>query len=357
MGKKAIVKYLQFLTIIISFVALILTIIGLYGGDVNPTGNEMKALLAFGLPILIIINVVILIYWIIRLKIWVIIPIVSLLICWNYIGTIFRFDSRPDGADTEPGIIIASYNVAAFQHEITGYKANDVKSILSQENASIVCFQEFNDDISANGTTVTAAYKDLYPYSIKGIGGQVIFSRYPIKRGETIKFQWGGSTNSAQWADININGKNLRVYNVHLLTTSVNQTLHSLAKSGEDKSINEKAAIVINGWEDQFKYRAAQTDELSNVIRMSDNNSTKILCGDFNDTPYTYSYKRILSNGLVDGFVTAGHGFMSTYRGAKGLLRIDYIFHSEDIKGLDYYTKDVDLSDHNPVFFKIKMPK
>ena len=123
MGKKAIVKYLQFLTIIISFVALILTIIGLYGGDVNPTGNEMKALLAFGLPILIIINVVILIYWIIRLKIWVIIPIVSLLICWNYIGTIFRFDSRPDGADTEPGIIIASYNVAAFQHEITGYKA------------------------------------------------------------------------------------------------------------------------------------------------------------------------------------------------------------------------------------------
>jgi len=47
---------------------------------------------------------------------------------------------------------------------------------------------------------------------------------------------------------------------------------------------------------------------------------------------------------------------MYTFRYFKRLLRIDYIFHSKEFKGVDYYSPDLDLcSDHNPVVMEVKM--
>lgn len=355
MGKKAIISYLHFMSIVITFVALILTWVGLYGGHVNPMGNSFRALLCFGLPVMIIFNIILLIYWIIRLKIWAIVPVISILSCWNYIGTLYRFDSRPETSQ-QGGITVATYNVAAFQREVTGYIAHDIKNLLVQEGADIVCMQEFSNPISAENTTVIEEYKDEYPYSIQGAGDMIIFSKYPIKRGENLKFDRGGGSNSAHWADIEINGKEIRIYNVHMQTTGVNSTLHQIdkqVKNGGKVGRTEMASRVVGSWEEQFSVRAGQAIQVANQQRQCD--KTNLLCGDFNDTPYSYCYNTLLGN-MKDGFVTAGHGFMYTYTGARSLLRIDYIFHTDDIKGLDYYTCHASHSDHNPVFFKFVLP-
>lgn len=350
MGKKAIVQYMAFMSVVLTFVLAILTFMGLYGGDVSPVGNELKALLSFGLPFLIIANAIALLYWVIRLRIWMVIPIFTLTCCWNYISCIYQFDSRPADANQQEGLTIATYNVEAFRHDNNGYYANDVKNILANNGVDIVCFQEFNNTAGASGIKVVDMYKDLFPYKSEGIGGQVILSKYPIKQGEVIKFEFGGGTNSAQYADLEINGKTMRIYNVHFFTTGINSVLAG-AKNAQN---SERAKVVINSWQDKQRYRSSQANELSNYLSMADNNYPTILCGDFNDTPYTYTYNSIAKN-LKDGFKTAGHGFMSTFNGVKGLLRIDYIFHSEDLTGLDYYSIHSDNSDHNPVFFKIKM--
>ena len=48
---------------------------------------------------------------------------------------------------------------------------------------------------------------------------------------------------------------------------------------------------------------------------------------------------------------------MYTYRYAKRMLRIDYIFHSPSLKGIAYYSPDLDLcSDHNPVIMEVEIP-
>jgi endonuclease/exonuclease/phosphatase (EEP) superfamily protein YafD len=59
-----------------------------------------------------------------------------------------------------------------------------------------------------------------------------------------------------------------------------------------------------------------------------------------------------MKGDLVDGFKECGHGFMNTFRGDK-IVRIDYIFHSESLTGLTFYTQDMSYSDHKPVFLKI----
>ena len=80
-----------------------------------------------------------------------------------------------------------------------------------------------------------------------------------------------------------------------------------------------------------------------------------IVCGDFNDVPYSYVYNTMLGD-KVDGFTECGSGFMYTFRGKKA-VRIDYIFHDKGMEGLTYYKRELSYSDHYPVFMKIALNK
>ena len=79
----------------------------------------------------------------------------------------------------------------------------------------------------------------------------------------------------------------------------------------------------------------------------------RVICGDFNDVPYSYTYNTLLGD-MVDGFKECGSGWMSTYRGSKS-VRIDYIFHDEGLEGVNYYTTPLTYSDHLPVFMQLKL--
>jgi endonuclease/exonuclease/phosphatase (EEP) superfamily protein YafD len=73
-----------------------------------------------------------------------------------------------------------------------------------------------------------------------------------------------------------------------------------------------------------------------------------ILCGDFNDTPTSFTYKQ-LSEGLNDSFANAGLGIGQTYNGKFPALRIDYILYSPELEIVNFKTSEVSLSDHYPI--------
>lgn len=343
--------YLDFIMVTITATIAILTIVGLYGGDTSPINNELGAILCFGLPALVLANGVLLVFWLIRLKKWAIIPLATLLGCTNFLGTMYQFDTRPESQAQEEGLVIASYNVEGFKNHKDTEQAKQVLQLLESQRVDIVCFQEYSEVQKGKKNLTLQLFNSVFPYHSKGVGGQMILSKFPVVKGETIKFEYGDDTNSAQYADIKINNQTFRIYNVHFLTTKVHSLLHNTADMQND---SERAKVVIKGWFDQQRYRSLQVDELCNYISTADNDTPTLLCGDFNDTPYTYTYQSIAAT-LKDGFTTAGHGFTSTFNQlAKGLLRIDFIFHSQDLHGLDYYSMKSDLSDHNPVFFKLK---
>lgn len=351
MGKKAVIKYFQLLSVMFTLILAVITIIGLYAGNTPPSENIYKAFLCLGLPILIICNIIAVIYWIIRFKLWIIIPIFSLICCWNYIGTFYQLRGKP--ADSNYGLKIATFNVRSFNKESSGFIGKDILNSMIKNNVDIICFQEYADIISLTQESITKVYKTEYPYAVTGAGDMVIFSKYPIKANEKIDFD--GTNNSAMWADINVNGKIIRVINVHLQTTGISGALHRMykrEKKGELISNEEKAETISSSYADQFKVRGGQAITVANKIRTCD--KPMILCGDFNDTPYSFCYKTLLG-GMKDGFIEAGSGWMYTYRGSKAPLRIDYIFHSPDLKCLTYYTdKEIDYSDHYPVFMRVE---
>ena len=64
-----------------------------------------------------------------------------------------------------------------------------------------------------------------------------------------------------------------------------------------------------------------------------------IVCGDFNDTPISYTY-RTMSRDLNDAFRKVGRGYSHTYRGFFNMLRIDYVLCSDEFAPLSYEVID-----------------
>ncbi len=349
MGKLAVQKYFSFMMLIISFLLMIFTFTGLFGGDVQPAGNTARAMLVYALPLLIIANFVFLVYWIVRLRFhWALMPLITLLCCIPYIGTIFQFGSTDEKADAKSGIKFATYNVANFSGETTGFIAQDILAEMKRQKVDIACFQEYND--FSGDKKNSDSYKDYFSYSAFGNNDMVVYSRYPIVNKKNIDFEQ--TSNSAMWVEVNVNDKIYRIYNVHLETTGINSALHQASKLS-NKGVEVQGNALINAIYGRYTLgmiaRSGQANMLAMDMRESE--APVIVCGDFNDVPYSYVYNQMLGD-KIDGFKECGSGFMYTYRGDKK-VRIDYIFHDKGLEGISYYKKELSYSDHYPVFMRI----
>ena len=357
MGKIAVFRYFSLMFLVITVVVMFFTFAGLLGGHVEPAGNTAMAMLVYILPVLIVLNFLLLIYWLVRRRWkWIALPLLPILVSIPYMGTLVQL--RPSAAENaaEKGLKIATYNVQLFSHETTGFKAEDILAEMKRQNVDVLCMQEYSD-VSGDKKN-SESYKEYFPHVAFGQKDMVIFSRYPIKQTKNLPFgindDGSSSTNnSAMWADIDVKGKMIRVINAHLETTGFNRALHQASKvqaAGRNVEENRLIRSIYGNYTLGMIVRAGQARLVANEVTMSP--LPCIVCGDFNDVPYSYTYRTVLSN-LVDGFKECGSGFMFTFREPKKPVRIDYIFHDEQFEGLTYYTRDLSYSDHLPVFMKL----
>lgn len=351
MGKLAVQKYFLMMFLIIQIVTSIFTFVGLWGGDKSPVGNTVQAMTVYILPLLIIFNMLLLVYWLIRRQ-WIFsaIPVLTVLFCIPYIGTIYQLRGETEDADARYGVKIATYNVAMFGRETSGFMAQDILSEMKKQKVDILCMQEYSDICGDKRNSNN--YKEYFPYMSTGNNDMVIYSKYPIRGYKNIPFE--ETNNSAMWADVDINGKMIRVFNVHLETTGFNRTLRNAAKM-EMKGIhverNSLISAIYNNYTLGMIIRAGQAATVANEKRNSP--IPAVVCGDFNDVPYSYVYNTMLGD-MTDGFKECGSGWMRTYKGKKP-VRIDYIFHDNSLDGITYYKKPLAYSDHDPVFMKIAL--
>ena len=355
MGKLAVQKYFSFMILIITALMMIFTFVGLFGGNVNPAGNTARSLLVYALPVLIIGNAVLLLYWLImRRWHWALMPFITLLCCIPYIGTLYQFGEPDDAVEKQPGLKIATYNVALFGREASGFMAQDILSEMKKQKVDICCFQEYSDH--SGDKKNSDSYKEYFPYMVMGQHDMVVYSRYPIVRSKNIPFEM--TNNSAMWVEVKVEDQVIRVYNAHLETTGINSTMHRAAKAqvntGIETESNRLLRALYGNYTIGMMARAGQANVLAMDMRESE--VPVIVCGDFNDVPYSYVYNTMLGD-KADGFKECGSGYMYTFRGGKKNVRIDYIFHDKVFKGMTYYKKELTYSDHYPVFMKLDISK
>ena len=140
MGKLAVYKYVAMMFLVLQLIVSAYTFLGLFGGDVNPAGNMARAMVVYILPILIIANFLLLIYWLVR-KRWVyaIIPLVTLLCCIPYMGTLVQPRSVSEKPVAPEELVVATYNVARFNRETSGFLAQDILAEMKRQKVDVFC--------------------------------------------------------------------------------------------------------------------------------------------------------------------------------------------------------------------------
>jgi len=329
---------------------------------INPSRFVIPAFFGLAYPYLLIANIFFLIYWAVRLKKEFILPLVVILLGWNHLNSLIplRLGAEDKLAVSQPYIKVLTYNVRSLNvYNWAGDNSarNEIFSLVREEDPDIFGFQEFyttpktgyrmQDVVKEFPQT---PYYSVY-YSLEGREnegfGIVTFSRYPIIRTSRIPFD--NTINLAVYSDIKIGQDTIRVINVHLQSIRFREKNYAFMDTMRLKYNNQQIEQLRDiglHLRDGFTMRAEQAKIISNYIKLSPH--SVILIGDFNDTPVSYTYHRVM-RGMNDSFREAGKGFGNTYAGELPSFRIDYILHSPELIANQYKRVRKKYSDHFPV--------
>ena len=358
MGKAAVKNVFYGILVMVTCLLATATILAAFSGRFEPAGHPYMALLGLGLPLLLITNLLVSVAWVIARKRWGIIPIIAIACNWGYLSATFQIPwFQPGKDDARHQLKVATYNVHNFGGEITGYSCKEIARLMREEEVDVLCLQEMGGNRYFPTDSIVRTFSHWkYSYLPANDTAQslpiALFSRYPIRRQHFIPHP--DSYNSSLVCDLLVGTDTIRLLNNHLQTTSVSQNRHKWQRelnTNDRKREVEAIGNVAGTLLANFIKRSEQTQVTADIVRRS--HYPVILCGDLNSIPSSYTY-HVLSSLLKDGFKEGGTGYMYTYRLAKRLLRIDYVFHSPQLRCISYRSPNWDLcSDHNPVLSEL----
>jgi endonuclease/exonuclease/phosphatase family metal-dependent hydrolase len=250
----------------------------------------------------------------------------------------------------KPDLSVLSFNSRFFRNRNT-YSEFSLEMIkwATNDSSDIKCFQEYSTNSRWPVLDVTHQIEEkgytcfAFAAEIAGADhnpGLAIFSKYPmIDSG----FVWKdhGSKNAGLFADIDFSGDTIRIYNVHLASMGL-----QLDQYKEPSNYISKIRDLVTRLKNGAEARSIQTDKLIEHVEHCPH--PFIICGDFNETPYSYNYFRI-RRLYANTFEESGSGFGFTFNSALFFLRIDHQFYQERFSPI-YYKVDrsMKISDHFP---------
>jgi vancomycin resistance protein VanJ len=313
---------------------------------IPPQTFSLISILSLSVPLLIVLNIIFVVYWTVKLKKQVILSLLVLVVGYNQVLSFYKF-SEDNHQLSEDTFTVMSYNVRLFNlynwiDDIT--IPSKIQNFITKESPSIVCFQEY--DSSTNLDFKTYLYKHKTNPSTYNKSELAILSTYKILNTGFIDFP--NSANSAIYADVVIKTDTLRVYNVHLQSSGIDANVNvETLDSEQSNKLLKRLGIT-------FKAQQSQAERVAAHVAKSP--YKVLICGDFNNTVYSYVY-RILKGNLLDTFETYGSGFGRTFDFKYFPVRIDFILADKSYKSVKFQNYDVPYSDHFPILTELTLHK
>ncbi|MEO6522977.1 MAG: endonuclease/exonuclease/phosphatase family protein [Mucilaginibacter sp.] len=325
----------------------------------------------FGLayPALLLVNVLLILYWLFRFKKEIVISAFCIAIGWgtlqNNIGFHKTTDTERSKADSGQ-IRMMAYNVHSFNspQNYNISTRHDILQIIKDQQPDIVNFEEFYSTSKGKTAMCDSVKKILQtdnyyfqPFAgdqVNGVG-LAIFSKYPIVNKGVIKLTADLSDTKSIYADVKIGNKIVRVYCVHfqsfLLNAQDHSTMDSIAQKGKttikaSRRIGAKLKLGFLRRSEQVKIMKAELAKCPYPY---------IVAGDFNDTPTSYAVNQ-MAKGIKNAFREQGRGLGRTYNGDVPNYQIDYIMTSTHFNIINYTVIEKKLSDHYAIRSDLVLP-
>ncbi len=328
-----------------NIVLVVLTLMGYVLPSLAPKLFPFLSVLTLILPTLLILNLVFVVYWLLQLKKQALLSIIVFLIGYTFFTKFYKFSAKNE-EPIESDFTVLSYNVRLFN--LFKWIPNEnvpenIKRFIEEQNPDIICFQEYSK--SAEYELDDYKFRHIIMHGKKIKTGQAIFSKYRIIDEGEIALP--NSDNNVVYADIVKHNDTIRVYSIHLQSVNISPDINEIDES--------KSKRIFNRLSEAFKEQQLQSELIQS--HMNDFKGHKIICGDMNNTAFSYVYKNVRGD-MKDAFVEAGKGFGQTYNYKYYPARIDYILIDDIFEVKEFKTfKDFKNSDHFPIMARLNMKK
>ena len=342
---------------------IVMLLVG-FSDRINPADHPLVSTLGMAFPILLVINMAFLLFWLIFkwTRAWI--PVVGYILAYVPISIYMPINasaSPPEGA-----LKLVTYNVCSFGGNFKYEQGFEkVRDYLIDEKADIVCLQEDNDTwrrycfknyeergLTHNDTIVLC--NDATRFNCLGI-----HTRFPIIRRERIDYPTVSNNGSAAWW-LQVDKDTVIVVNNHFESCHLNQEdraqYRQLLKGemARDSVRAESQLLMVKLAEANAK-RSRQIVAVCEYIEQYLGRYPVIVCGDFNDNPISFS-RHMMGKYLHDCFVETGRGIGLSYNQKAFSFRIDHIFCSSDITPYECFVDSkMDASDHYPMVCWLKI--
>lgn len=338
-----------------------LYLLSAWAGYIPPVYTVVPAILGLGFPLLLLLLMACTLYWLVRRR-WVMLGVFAVvyLVTWSSISAYFPLNRDQEFIlqEDEISLRVLSYNTCNFGwvgH--SSRRPNPVLQYIRTSEPDIICLQESSLATKAEwGVTLEQmqAYLDgAYPYihthRAQGNGSMLILlSRYPILEEEVIPLK--SRSNGAMRYRLQVGRRQVDVYNLHLesfrLIREDGEQYLDLAKQGEALKLGGALETKLGP---AFQMRNVQANLIHERIKKSLEEVEVLVCGDFNDTPISYTRRKI-ATGLTDAYQSVGSGLGFTFTTGIFQVRIDHMFSSSALQPVkSVVDKSAVGSDHFPL--------
>ncbi|WP_299157240.1 endonuclease/exonuclease/phosphatase family protein [uncultured Tenacibaculum sp.] len=305
---------------------------------ISPKTIPAVAVFSLFVPLLVILNIAFFVYWLLKLHKNALVSLLILLIGWFASPPLIKFSNKEIILNND--LKVMSYNVRLFNH----YKHEDditteqqIYEFINNESPDVIAMQEFYESELLD---IKLPYKYIKTKSKTNQFGLAIYSKYPIVNSGSLNFK--NSANNTIFIDLVKNKDTIRVYNVHLESLKINPKKENFGEKNSERLFKRLA----NGFE-------KQVDQTELILQHEYSwKGKKIVCGDFNNTAYSWVYNK-LSKNKKDAFITSGIGLGKSFRYIYP-MRIDFIFADNTATINQYKTySNIKLSDHYPIMSRL----
>jgi len=250
--------------------------------------------------------------------------------------------ARAEAAQPREPVVSEEFTVATFNMNWGNVDLADTVRVIAGAEADVVCMQETNPE---SERAIREGLSRVYPHmhftrDVRYSSGFAVLSRTPLSNVRFLEPEFGFF--GTLFADIELGGRRVRVASVHLEPV--------VPRNGE--GAGDILALF-------FKVEGLHLKEIGRIAAELPEGVPSIVAGDLNSASFGSAPRFLKNRGFVDSFaaVTPKPDAHTTWHwnhhGTDLRFRIDYVFHSPEMRTLESRVVEAPSSDHKLVVSRL----